>query len=184
MLDIDEARARAAEVGVPEMMADHNVFRVLLPDPALTAAINGLLHRLPWKVDLDQRLRELVIMRSGWVSGAVYEWTQHWHVALALGVDEADLVGVRDWEAYDGFGPVERAVLAATDETLAHGAIGDATWATCAEHLDEALLVELVVAIGNWGLFARLLKSLDVPLDDGMEPWPPDGCGPEERVEQ
>jgi hypothetical protein len=46
------------------------------------------------------------------------------------------------------------------------------------------LLVELVVAIGNWGLFARLLKSLDVPLDDGMEPWPPDGCGPEERVEQ
>ena len=87
MLDIDEARARAAEGGVPEMMGDLNVFRVLLHDPASTAAINGLLHRLLWKGDLDQRLRELVIMRIGWVSGAVYEWTQHWHVALALGVD-------------------------------------------------------------------------------------------------
>ncbi|MBC8365686.1 MAG: carboxymuconolactone decarboxylase family protein [Actinobacteria bacterium] len=184
MLDAGEARSRAAEVGVPEGMAGLNVFRVLLHDPATAAALNGLLHRLLWKGDLDQRLRELVIMRIGWVSGAVYEWTQHWHVAVALGIDEADLFAVRDWEAYGGFGPVERAVLAATDETLADGSIGGATWSACAEQLDEALLVELVAAIGNWGMFARMLKSLDVPLDDGMEPWPPDGCGPEKGAQR
>jgi alkylhydroperoxidase family enzyme len=184
LLDVDEARARALDVGVPEGMAELNVFRILLHDPPTAAALNGLLHRLLWKGSLDQRLRELAIMRIGWVSGAVYEWTQHWHVAVALGIDEADLIAVRDWEHHDGFGPVERAVLAATDETLARGAIGDATWAACAEHLDAALLVELVAVIGNWSLFARLLNSLDVPLDDGMEPWPPDGCGPEEGVEQ
>jgi alkylhydroperoxidase family enzyme len=160
-------------------MADLNVFRILLHNPSAAVALNGLLHRLLWRGTLDARLRELVILRIGWVSGAVYEWTQHWHVSLALGLDEADLVAVRDWEAHPGFGPVERAVLAATDETLADGVIGDATWAACAEHLDEAVLVELVAVIGNWGLFARLLRSLDVPLDDGMDPWPPDGRGPE-----
>ena len=184
LLDVDEARSRALDVGVPEGMAELNVFRILLHDPPTAAALNGLLHRLLWKGSLDQRLRELAIMRIGWVSGAVYEWTQHWHVAVALGIDEADLIAVRDWEHHDGFGPVERAVLAATDETLARGAIGDSTWAACAEHLDAALLVELVAVIGTGSLFARLLKSPDVPLDDGREPWPPEGCGPEEGVEQ
>jgi hypothetical protein len=39
--------------------------------------------------------------------------------------------------------------------------------------------VELVVAIGNWGLFSRLLQSLDVPLEAGVASWPPDGKVPE-----
>ena len=163
MLDVDEARARALDAGVPEGMADLNVFRILLHDPPTAAALNGLLHRLLWKGSLDQRLRELVILRIGWVSGAVYEWTQHWHVAVALGIDEADLVAVRDWEAYEGFGPVERAILAATDETLERGAIGDATWVACAEHLDEALGALLGTPIGHLGpLDGQVLVAVQV----------------------
>ena len=68
---------------------------------------------------LDARLRELVIMRIGWATGSVYEWTQHWRVALQLGVDEADVLAVRDWRSSDRFGPVERAVLAYTDGLVA-----------------------------------------------------------------
>ena len=69
-------------------------------------------------------------------------------------------------------------------ESLADGRISDRTWAACAEHLDEAGLVELVVAIGNWTLFARLLPSLEVPLEDGVEPWPPDGRTPDDPTEE
>ena len=36
-------------------------------------------------------------------------------------------------------------------------------------------LLELVVAIGNWRLFSSLLRSLEVPLEEGVAPWPPDG---------
>ncbi len=178
LVDVDEAKSRAADVGVPDYLAELNVFRVLLHNPGAASAVNGMLHQLLLKGVLDARLRELVIMRIGWVHGAVYEWTQHWHVALGLGVDSDDVLGVRNWERHEAFGAVERAVLAATDETLADGSISDATWAACAEHLDAAELVELVVAIGNWGMFARLLPSLDVPLEDGVEPWPPDGARP------
>jgi len=178
LLDVDEARHRAADVGIPEHMADLSVFRTLLHQPGAAAAVNGMLHALLWKGTLDARLRELLIMRIGWTSGAVYEWTQHWAVALAVGVPEADVLGVRDWARHDGFDDLDRAVLAATDETLADGCVSDATWKACAAHLDEAQLVEMVVAIGNWTLFARLLPSLDVPLEEGVEPWPPDGLVP------
>ena len=110
-------------------MADLSVFQVLLRHPSLARALNDLLTALLWRGRLDARLRELVIMRIGWVTGSLYEWTQHWRVATGLGVVEADLVAVRDWKAH-GFGPAERAVLAATDETLATGTISadTASW--------------------------------------------------------
>lgn len=176
----DEAKRRAAAGGIPEAMADLSVFQVLLHNPGVAAALNGLLHALLWKGTLDARLRELVIMRVGWATGSVYEWTQHWRVALQLGVDEADVLAVRDWRASDRFGPVEQAVLAATDDTVETGTISDAAWAACRDAFDgdEALLVELVAVIGNWRLFSALLRSLAVPLEDGVAPWPPDGAAP------
>lgn len=178
-LSPEAAKLAAAEVGIPEIMADLSVFQILLANPAVAGALNGLLSTLLWKGSLDPRLRELIIMRIGWATGSVYEWTQHWRVATQLGVDPEDVLTVRDWTTSDRFGPIERAVLAATDETLETGAISAATMAECAEHLrDDGVLVELVVAIGNWRLFSSLLRSLDVPLEDGIDPWPPDGLAP------
>ena len=40
-------------------------------------------------------------------------------------------------------------------------------------------IAELVAAIGNWRMFSALLRSLDVPLEDGVDPWPPDGIAPD-----
>jgi alkylhydroperoxidase family enzyme len=179
-LSPEAAKKAAVEAGIPEMMADLSVFQILLHNPTVAGALNGMLHGLLWKGTLDARLRELVIMRLGWATGSVYEWTQHWRVATQLGIDDADLVGVRDWRASDRFGPAERAVLAATDETMDTGTISDATWAECSDALggDPALLVELVAAIGNWRLFSSLLRSLAVPLEEGVAPWPPDGVAP------
>jgi alkylhydroperoxidase family enzyme len=76
------------------------------------------------------------------------------------------------------FGDVERAVLAATDEALAGRRIGDATMAVLREHLDDDAVLELVAAIGTWSMISTVLRSLDVPLEDGVMAWPPDGAVP------
>lgn len=180
MLDVTDARQRAAQCGIPAAMAELSVFRIALHQPGVAVALHGLLEELLWRGALDARLRELIIMRIGWVTGSVYEWTQHWRVARLLDVPERDLLAVRDWRSAGHFGEAERAVLAATDETLHDGTISDETWAACqrALHGGPAVLVELVAAIGNWRLFSALLRSLQVPLEDGLEAWPPDGVRP------
>jgi alkylhydroperoxidase family enzyme len=176
----DEARAAADEAGVPDYMAELNVFQVLLNHPRLALTVNDLLATMLWHGALDSRLRELAIMRIGWLTGCDYEWTQHWRVATGLGVPAEDLLGVRDWQRYDAFGPTERAVLAATDEVVRDGAMSAESWAACEREFggDRTVLVELVTAIGAWRMVTSILCSLDVPLEDGVDSWPPDGRSP------
>jgi alkylhydroperoxidase family enzyme len=180
LLPVDEAKAAADEAGVPDYMAELSIFQALLNHPRLAGVFNDLLATLLWHGALDGRLRELVIMRIGWLTGCDYEWTQHWRVASRLGVSPEDLLGVRDWPEYDGFGPAERAVLAATDDIVRSGAVSGTSWAACERELssDTTVLIELVTAIGAWRMVASILQSLEVPLEEGVASWPPDGRSP------
>lgn len=180
LLPVDEAKAAADEAGVPNYMAELAIFQVLLNHPSLARALNDLLATMLWHGKLDSRLRELVIMRIGWLTASDYEWTQHWRVAQGLGVSADDLLGVRDWQAYAGFGPAERAVLAATDDVVRDGAVSADSWAACEREVsaDRAVLIELVTAIGAWRMVASILRSLQVPLEDDVTSWPPEGQAP------
>lgn len=183
-LPFDEAAAAADEAAVPNYMAELSIFQVLLNHPQLARGINDLLATMLWHGALDPRLRELVIMRIGWLTACDYEWTQHWRVASGLGVAPDDLLGVRDWQAHDEFGPAERAVLAATDDVVRDGAVSAASWAACERELhgDTTVLIELVTAIGAWRMLSSILQSLQVPLEEGVPSWPPDGRSPADAV--
>ncbi len=184
-LSVEEAVARGAEVRIHPDLARLEVMRVLLHHPPLAKAVQTLLIMLLYKGRLlDERLRELVIMRIAWRTASLYEWTQHWRVARELGMGEADILGVRDWRGFAGYGAPERAVLAAVDETLDTGAVSPGTMAECLDILGSpAQGLELLAAIGNWRMFSQLLRSLRIPLEDGTAEWPPDGlAAPEPRI--
>ena len=177
MLSEDEARAIGKEQGIPSTMAGLNVFRVFSQHPTLAGVIAGQLSMLLFRSNkLDLRLRELIIMRIGWRTGAEYEWTQHWRVALQIGMAEEDILAVRDPDNATTLNAADRAVLAATDDVLDRGAVSEASWRACAEHItSHAERLEMVAAICNWNSFSILLRSLKIPLEDGVEGWPPDG---------
>ena len=122
-LSADDAKAAAIEAGLPEFMAELSIFQVLLRHPRVARAVNDLLVSMLWKGALDSRLRELLIMRIGWLTASDYEWTQHWRIAGGVGISADDLLGVRDWRDHDSFDARERAVLAATDEVVRDGDI-------------------------------------------------------------
>src|ERR1700761_102798 len=142
-LPLGEAKAAADEAAVPNYMAELSIFQVLLNHPQLARALNDLLATSLWHGALASRLRELVIMRIGWLTACDYEWTQHWRVASRLGVPADDLLGVRDWPAHGGFGSVELAVLAATDDVVRDGVVSAASWAACERELggDATVLI-------------------------------------------
>lgn len=180
MLSVEEAVSIAREHGVGEQIASLNVFRVLLHHPALAAAINNLLmSMLGGDNKLSHRARELIIMRIGWVTGSNYEWTQHWRVAPLFGVPEDDLVALRDWENATCFDDADKAVLKATDESIADGKVSAATWAECEKHYgSKAELIEMCGALGTWRLISLVAQSINFPVEEGVASWPPDGKTP------
>ncbi len=179
-IPLDEALRLGREVGVREVQAGRSAFRMLAHHPDLARHVYGLLTMLSTRNKLDTRLRELMIMRIAWTTGSEYEWFYHYRNATTqAGITDAEILAVRDWTKSDLFAPADRAVLAAVDDTRAHGKVSDAVWAECKQHLKEpAVLVEMVVAIANWIMFSQLLQSLRVPLEEGAVPWPPDGKAP------
>ena len=175
---LEEAKKLAAELGIPEEIAEKNVFRTLLHRPRLAKAVAGLLGSLLFKAELDERLRELVIMRVGWRTGSDYEWTQHWLVGQRSGCSTQELEAVREWRRSTLFGEREQLVLQATDETLESGRIARETWTRCEAALGRDATLELIMAIGTWRAVSQFLRSAQVQLEDDLSSWPPDGRGP------
>ncbi len=179
-LDGDTAKEKLEQTNLPSAFADLKVFQILLKHPKVADQLGGTLMTLLSDNALDARLREFIIMRIGWVTGSVYEWTQHYRVSKQIGMDDEEITAVRDWRSSDVLGEAEKAVLQATDDVLESGRISDATWDKCAAVLpSDQERIELVIAIGNWVMFSQLLRSLEVPLEDGVTEWPPDGLQPQ-----
>ena len=165
--------------GLPPAAASRTVYRVLAHNPTVLNVVAAQIQTLIRKNSLPHRLRELIIMRIGWTTGSVYEWTSHWRICMELGLPPEDVLAVRDWRVSDRLSPADRAVLQATDETLAGKTISDATWAELTRHVTEAgQQVELVVDIANWVFASIMLRNLRIPLEDGVMAWPPDGMRP------
>ena len=176
MVPPERARELGEAMGLPARRTQSEAFRTLVNNPGVARVAYGQLLQLLENNTFDTRLRELMIMRIGWVTGSVYEWTQHWRVATTAGIPPEDVLAVRDWRGSARLAPADKAILAATDECLAGGSISDAAWAEIARHVpDPAQQVEFVIAMGNWLMFSMLFRNLRIPLAEGVTPWPPDG---------
>ena len=180
MMELEEAQAVAETMEMPAPFGNLNIFRTLFHNPDLGKALGELLLVLLLKSSLDHRLRELVIMRIGWSTGSEYEWTQHWRIALdQFGCTEDDLLALRHWRESDHFNESERAILQATDEIVESGTLSDGSWAACeAALLEPVTRVELVASVATWHLISQITRSLDIRLEEGVAPWPPDGQEP------
>jgi alkylhydroperoxidase family enzyme len=176
MVSPDHARELGDAMGMPARRTQSEAFRTVANNPAVARVAFGQLMQLLENNKFDTRLRELMIMRIGWVTGSVYEWTQHWRVATTAGIPPEDILAVRDWHHSPRLNEADKAILAATDSCLAGGSISDATWAEVVKHIpDPAHQVEFIIAMGNWMSFSLLFRTLRIPLAEGLTRWPPDG---------
>src|SRR4051794_16726397 len=176
MVSLEHARELGEAMGLPARRTQSEAFRVLANNPGVARVAYSQLMQLLENNRFDTRLRELMIMRIGWVTGSAYEWTQHWRVATTAGIPPEDILAVRGWRNSSPLTAAGRAILAATHECLAGGSITDAGWEEVAKHVaDPGQQVEFVIAMGNWMMFSLLFRNLRIPLAEGVTIWPPDG---------
>src|SRR5256885_3277050 len=85
MVSPERARELGEAMGMPARRTQSEAFRVVANNPGVARVAFSQLMQLLENNKLDTRLRELMIMRIGWVTGSAYEWTQHWRGGTPAG---------------------------------------------------------------------------------------------------
>ena len=140
-----------------------NVYKLLLHTPAVAEIWLDLINAVRWKVDLDGRLREIVIIRIGYLNRCSYVVRQHvpQHSAPeGLSQEECDALG--DWRASSFFNARERAALAFTDASTREVDVPDTVFEALRSHFSERQIVELTVLIGTYNMHTRMCQALKI----------------------
>src|SRR4051794_41949550 len=82
----ERARELGEAMGMPARRTQSEAFRVVANNPGVARVAFSQLMQLLENNKFDTRLRELMIMRIGWVTGSAYEWTQHWRGGAKAGI--------------------------------------------------------------------------------------------------
>ncbi|HEX3333967.1 MAG TPA: carboxymuconolactone decarboxylase family protein [Acidimicrobiales bacterium] len=124
---------------------------------------------------LPARLRELVILRTAYRFDGRYEWAQHLEMGEAQGVTRPEMAALGDG-AEGGLDtvpwtPLERAALAAVDDTADAGEVSAATWDELSALLSDGSIIELLMLIAHYLMLTTVLRSLRVELEPRAEAW-------------
>lgn len=121
---------------------------------------------------LPPRIRELAILRVGYISKARYETFQHEALARHVGMSEAELKAI---EAGDpkaaALDAAQSAVLEFVDDMVANVRASDRTLDAVRRHLSDAEVVDLIMVTGFYMLICRLLETTGVELDSDPIDW-------------
>jgi 4-carboxymuconolactone decarboxylase len=143
-----------------------NLYKVLANSPHVARNAIRLGNSLIGKTTLSPKLRELTIMRIAKLCDCEYEWVQHTPVALQSGVNRAQLDAIGSWKESNNFDEEERVILQYVDEVAQNVKVADATFEALNKYLIDQNIVELTLAIGWWGMLARLFVALEVEVDE------------------
>jgi alkylhydroperoxidase family enzyme len=140
-----------------------NVYKLLLHSPALAACWIDVINAARIKTALDGRLREIVIIRVGYLNHTDYVVKQHVPaLALPEGLSEAECAALADWQNSQFFSARERAVLAYADAMTREIAVPDDVFDALRPHLSERQIVELTVLVGIYNMHTRVMTALHI----------------------
>lgn len=143
-----------------------NVFRMLAQAPRVGAAALGLIYAVLTEMDLDPRVREIVILRVAQRSDAPYAFAQHAAIAASVGVSDAQVSALRTGAApLEVFDDAQRAAVAFTDVVLEEANIGEAGFAGVSAYFPAAQIVELLLTAGCFRMMCRLVTVLELELE-------------------
>jgi alkylhydroperoxidase family enzyme len=118
---------------------------------------------------IDPQLREIAILRVGFLSKASYEVHQHKRVARKVGLSDAKIAALENDPQSAVFSPLEKLVIRYTDEVVANVKASDALFDELLAQLDHRRMAELTLTIGFYMAVSRFLENFEVEI----EPQPP-----------
>jgi alkylhydroperoxidase family enzyme len=155
-----------------------NIFATLAHHPKLAKRQLVLGNHILYKSSLSGRVREIAILRVGWLCRAEYEFGQHTEIGRGEGLTDDEITRLTAGPGAPGWTDAERAVLRATDELHDDAFVSDATWADLGEHFTTEQILDLLFVVGYYHTISMVLNTLGVQLEPGKPGFPPGSPAP------
>ncbi len=121
---------------------------------------------------LPAQLREISILRVGYLSNAQYETFQHEAAARHVGLTEEQITAIREGGAASvALGATGAAVLAFVDDLVRNVRPSDDTLDGVRKHLTDTQVVDLTLVIGAYMMISRFLETTGVEIDTKPIDW-------------
>jgi len=148
----------------------HGPFAVLMRSPQLCDRAELLSSFCLHESALPNRLRELALLVAARHFDAQHSWLAHFGKAVDAGVEAEALQRLADGQQPRFTKPDEAILHRFATELLTAHFVTDETFATARDQFGEQCLVELVAALGTFGMLAMLLNAFEVDLPPGTQP--------------
>ncbi|HTV94680.1 MAG TPA: carboxymuconolactone decarboxylase family protein [Steroidobacteraceae bacterium] len=149
-----------------------------LRHPALAKAFLTFNAHFFYASKLPDRVREILILRIGWLRHADYEFIAHVELGRRAGLTDADIEHIKLGPTAAGLAPEDALLLRAVDELKSEARIGAGTWTLLARRFDAQQLLELIFIVGCYEMLAMALNSVEIQLEPGIAPLAATAAGP------
>jgi 4-carboxymuconolactone decarboxylase len=121
---------------------------------------------------LDPKLRELAILRVGYISNCAYELFQHEPFGRFVGLTDTQIAAIKANDSTSGALDAQQvAVLEFVNDVVLNVRPSDTSLAAVREHLDDQQLIDLVLVTGNYMTVCRFLETTGIELDAEAIDW-------------
>jgi 4-carboxymuconolactone decarboxylase len=149
-----------------------NIVKTLANHPALFALWGPFARYLAWQGLLPARVREIVVLRMGWRTAAIYEFGHHAVFGRRAGLTDDEIrAATGDPGRWPGT-EEERDLLVMVDDLVDHDEVSAATWERLARCWGTEELIELLMLAGFYRAIAMFLRSVGVEPEEGLPGWP------------
>ena len=148
----------------------YNILKTLAHHPKMFKRWLPFANHVLFKSSLSPRIREIIILRTGWLCHSEYEWTQHVRISREeAGMNDADFEALEKGSKDPHWNREERAALRAAEELHSDKYISNIVWEEISQYFDQTQTMDIVATVGNYTLVSMMLNTFGVQLDGWLE---------------
>lgn len=144
------------------------LMKMLVNFPIYANAIFSLGNRTADNSSLPPRQYQIASMRSSWLVGAEYLWSQHRTQSLALGITDEELYAVAIGSSNSVLKGVDQLVVKAVDELHFDHRYSDASWNELDKQLGPDAKIDIILTYGIYVIQGLFANSTGTDLEDGV----------------
>lgn len=139
-------------------------------------ALEVIVRNIAWMYDANKfslplPLRELALLRIGWVVQSQFVFSQRCKIGRSVGVSQQQIDAIPAWAISDLFSPVERTVLAYVDALILLDArVPEMLFDALKLHLTPTQIIDLTHATNQYIGYAKMSRAFMVEFDTRPDP--------------